>query len=204
MTSAEKKLQIVNMALLHLGQAKITQAQLTAASIPSAMAMDVMWDPCRDEVLGESDWPFATCTETLSVIDTITDAEFEYVYTYPTSAVSSVWAVFDEGTADKKNEQEFIVKYVPASSNKFIFSHLEDAIAEYTYQVTDALMWSNKFNTTFSYKLAAETCVSITGDAQKAMNLMNIYNGLLGEAKRVSSSEKYKKPTQTSKYLEAR
>lgn len=204
MTSAEKKLQIINMALLHIGQAKITQAQLTAASIPSAMAADTMWDPCRDEVLGESDWPFATCTETLSAISTITDAEYEYVYTYPTSAVSSVWSVFDEGTADKKEEQEFIVKYVPAQSNKFIFSHLQDAIAEYTYQVTDALMWSPKFCTAFSYKLASEICVPITGDVQKAFNLANIYNSFLGEAKRVISSEKVKKPTHTSKYLEAR
>lgn len=204
MTSAEKKLQIANMALLHLGQTKITQAQLTAASIPSASAIDLFWDPCRDEVLGESDWPFATCTETLSAISTITDAEYEYVYTYPTSAVSSVWAVFDEGSADKKEEQEFIVKYVPASSNKFIFSHLSDAIAEYTYQVTDALLWSHKFNIAFSYRLAAEVCVPITGDVQKGLQLMQVYNAMLGEAKRIGSSEKVKKPTQTSKYLESR
>lgn len=206
MTSAEKKLQIINMALSHLGQTKITQAQLDAVVIPSAVSMDLFYEPCRDEVLGESPWPFATVTETLSAVSssTLTDCEYSYIYTYPTSTVSAIWYVFNEATFSDKEGQEFVVKYVPSLGERFIFSNLDEAIAEYSYKVTNPLLWSFKFIMAFSYRLAAETCVSITGDTGKAIELMNVYNAALGEAKRVAATERVKKPKVSSKYIESR
>lgn len=204
MTSAQQKLAIINMALGHFGQAQITQTQLDNSSKPGAVQANLFWDQCVDEILGEFNWPFATVTETLSAIDT-DGGEWDYVYTYPTAAVSSLFAVYDLGTDDdKKYEQEFQVRYIPSLSNRFVHSDLQNAIAEFTYQVTDPLLWSPKFKTAMSYLLAARMVVGVNGDIKKAEELAHIYNGLIGEAKRLGSSENKNKPKVTSKYENAR
>lgn len=204
MTSAEKKLQIINMGLMHFAQSPITQVEFAALSNPAAIAADAFWDPCRDEVLGESNWPFANCTQTLSAIDTATDCEWSFIYSYPTLAVSTIWNVFDEGSTTTKGEQDFEVKYIPALLGKYIFSNLEDAIAEYTCQVTDPLLWDNKFCMAMSYNLGSKMVMPVTGDVNKALSLAAIASALTGEAKRIGSSEKTKKSTPSSSYINAR
>jgi hypothetical protein len=197
------QLEVTNLALKHLGQNSITQAQLTANTDPRAVNANVFWEPCRDEVLGEARWSFATSTLALSSIDT-TDLEWEYVYTYPTMCVGTVWNVYDEGTITNKEEQQFEVKYLPSQSNKCIYTNLADAYAEFTYKVTDPEIWSDKFAMAFSYRLASSMAVPLTGDADKGLKLMEIYNAILGEAKRLGSSEKRTKPNQDSNYVNAR
>lgn len=198
------QLQIINLALSHLGQNPITQTELTADTSPSAIAANDYWEPCQDEVLGEAAWSFATVTQSLSAIETLEDVEWSYMYDYPTLAVSSIWNVFNEGTPTTKGKQEFEVKYVPSESNKVIFSNLEDAIAEYTYQVTDPLIWSHKFCMAMSYLLAARMAVPLAADTDKALKILGIYAPILDEAKRLDASSKIKKPPQSSSYVNAR
>lgn len=197
------QLQIINLALAHLGQKSITQAELNAGSITEAKAANIYWEPCRDEVLGESRWSFATSTLTLSAIDT-TDSVWEYVYTYPTLSVGSIWCVYNDETVEEREEQEFEVKYYSTGSVRAIYSNLEDAYAEFTYKVTDPEVWSNKFVMAFSHRLAASMAKYITGDANLGLEHMNIYNGLISEAKRLGHSEKIKVPNQSSKYVDSR
>lgn len=197
------QLQVINLALAHMGNKAITQAQLTAGVVPEAVAANTFWEPCRDEVLGESRWSFATATMALSAIDT-TDPLWDYIYSYPTTSVGSIWAVYDDYTVKEKEEQEFEVKYYTTTGVRAIYTNLDDAYAEYTYKVTDPAVWSDKFAMAFSYRLASSMSMYLTGDAQKGMQLMEIYNGILGEAKRIGNSEKVKVPPQTSKYQDAR
>lgn len=198
------QLQISNLALAHLGMNAITQAQLTASVIPAAVAINSFWEFARDEVLGEISWSFANTTLAMVAIDDITDIEWEFCYEYPTLAVGSIWNVFDEGSVSTKEEQEFEVKYVPSELNKCVFTNLEAAYAEYTYKVTDPDIWSDKFNMAFSYRLAASMAMLLTGDADKGLKLMGIYNILLAEAKRIGNSEKVKAPPESQKYLNSR
>ena len=197
------QLQIVNLALHHLGMNSITSAQLTADAIPSAKEANVFWEPCRDEVLGEVPWSFNTATLALSALN-IDDLEWEYVYSYPTLSVGSVWAVYDESTATTKYDQNFEVKYTPSQSNKCIYTNLQYAYAEYSYKVTDPSIWSDKFNMAFSYRLAAEMAIPLIGDSNKSEQMLNIYGAIIGEAKRIGNSEKVEKPTQTSNYQNGR
>lgn len=198
------QLQIVNLALAHLGQLAITQSELDNNSNPTAIAANAFWVPCRDEVLGESDWPFATVTQSLSALDNLSDSEWDFIYSYPTLTVSSIWNVFNDATIDDKAKQEFTVKFVIATGSLAIYSNLDDAIAEYTYKVTDPSIWSNKFVMAFSYRLAASMAIPVAGDAAKGLELRDIYNAILSEAKRLESSEKIKVPPQGSKYIDAR
>lgn len=198
------QLEIINLALSHIGQNPITQTQLDNNSHPSAIAANTYWVPCRDEVLGESNWSFANTTLALSAVSAVTDVVWDYCFTYPTLAVGSVWNVFDEGTIDTKEDQKFEVKYVPSQSNKCIFSNLEHAYAEYTYKVTDPEIWSQKFAMAFSYRLASSIAVPIGAGVEMANNMAVIYNGIIQEAKRLGASEKVKKPNQDSGYINSR
>lgn len=199
------QLQIINLSLVNLGQNVITQAQLTADAHPSAVAANLWYEPCRDEVLGANNWSFATVTQTLSALD-IDDYKWDYVYSSPavTLAVSTIWNVFNESTADIKDAQEFERRYIPTLGVTAIFSDLEDACAEFTYKVTDTTLWTTEFIMAFSYRLASAMAKSITGAGENGIAAGQIYNSLISEAKRLSFSEKPKKDGEDCSYINAR
>ena len=198
------QLQIINLALVHQGSATLTQSALDNLSDPASLAANVLWEPCRDEVLGSARWSFATVTQTLSVIDNIIDAEYDYVYTHPTLSVGAIWCVFNEGSVDTKEDNEFELRYAPTLTLSVIYTNEADAIAEYTYKVTSPAVWSDSFNMAFSYLLASRMCAATTGDVDKSLKLGQIYSSLISDSKRIGASEKRKKPKETSNYLNAR
>lgn len=198
-------LQIINLSLVNLGQNVITQALLTANVHPSAIAANLWYEPCRDEVLGANNWSFATVTQTLTAL-AITDSQWDFVYAYPTVSLcaSSMWKVFNDATIDTSDQQEFTVKYVPTLGVTAIFSDLATAYAEYTYKVTDTTLWTNEFIMAFSYRLSAAMAKSITGASDNGVLASQTYNNLISEAKRLSFSEKKKKPDEDCKYINVR
>jgi len=196
---AASKIEICNLALSHLGMQGITSI---TESNPSAIACNNFFDKCRDDVFSEYRWPFATVREAL-VLASDEVLGWTYIYVYPTKA-STVWYVFDEGTVDTRHEQEFEVMYIPASDRRVICSEAQYAYAEYTYQVADTTIYSPKFVIALSYRLAASMAHTLTGDASIGLKLMDVYNAILSEAKRIGYSERIKKPSQTSSYQNAR
>lgn len=199
------QLQVINLSLVNLGQNVITQAQLTANALPSAVAANLWWEPCRDEVLGANNWSFATVTLSLTALD-INDVKWDYCYAYPTVSLcaSSMWNVYNDATSTTKDQQEFTVRYIPTLGVTAIFSDLDSAIAEYTYKVTDTTLWTNEFIMAFSYRLSAAMAMSLTGAKDKGIEAMQLFNGLISEAKRLSFSEKPKKNDEDCGYINAR
>jgi glycyl-tRNA synthetase alpha subunit len=198
-------LQIINLSLSTLGQATISQAQLTADAHPSAVAANDWYEPCRDEVLGANNWSFATVTQALTALD-VDDIKWEYCYSYPdvTLAVSTMWHVYNEATANTKDQQEFTVKYIPTLAVTAIYTDLEDAYAEYTYKVTDTTLWTTQFVMALVYRLASAMAVTLTGAKDKGIEAGQLYNVMISDAKRLSFSEKPKKEEMECKYIEAR
>lgn len=193
------KIEIVNMALTHLGMKGITA--LTETN-PSAVAANNYYDPCRDDVLAESAWPFALTQEAL-VATTDTVLGWSYVYAYPPKAMG-LWWVFDEGTVGQKNEQEFETKYIISGNKRVVCSNLSPAYAEYTYKVEDTTLYHPKFVIALSYRLAAAMAHTLTGGPDLGIKMTELYNMILSEAKRLSNYEKMKKPTQTSSSVNSR
>jgi len=194
------KIQIVNMSLSHLGMNKITSL---SQDDPNAIAADTFWEDALNDVYSEHRWPFANVQERLAEL-TDEIIGWSYVYAYPNKA-SMVFYVYDEGTADQKKEaNEFEVVYIPSSNKRVICTNIADAYAEYTYKVTDTTLWNAKFTMAFSYKLAAMMAHTLTGDADKGISLLNIYNAVITDAKRLSHQEKIKKPFRQSSAYDAR
>lgn len=202
---------ICNLALTHLGMKTITD--LTAgvtANNPSALALNVQWGPSRNDVFREFRWPFATVHELIynrTDVSVSTEyPEWEFATTYPAAAVT-VWNVFDEFTADNKEQNQFEILYDVSLDERIVLCNLDtqnSAYVEYTYNVTDTLLWDTKFIMAFSYRLAAAICMTLTGDEKKSLQLMQIYNAFIHETKRIAHGEKKKKPTQANPIVESR
>ena len=201
---------ICNLALSHLGMKPITDltADVTANN-PSALALNRHWGPSRNDVFREFKWPFANVQAKIyHRVDITSDdyPEWQFFTTYPSSAVT-VWNVFDETTVDKKRENLFEVVYNPILNERIICCNLDTlnaAYCEQTYNVTDTLLWDTKFIMAFSYRLAADCAMELSGDDKKALSLAQIYYSIIHEAKRIAHSEKKSKPTESNPIVDSR
>ena len=176
---------------------------------PSALAINKQWGPCRNEVLSDFKYPFATVIDVMTLNTSVDEddyPEWESFYTYPSSACK-IWYVFDESTVATKHEQQFEVVYNPTLEEKIICCNcdtLNSAYVEYSYNVTDTTKWEPKFVMAFSFRLASAICVELTGDSDKATNLMQVYMAYIHDAKRIAHFEKKSKPTQSNPIVDAR
>lgn len=197
------KLEIFNMALAHLGMKSVAS---TTGTDPSTVAANAFYQPSLDDLFREARLPFCTLLAELTT-STATVVGYDYVYEYPTNA-ATVWSVFDEGTVDRREQQEFEVMLAlvgtASTETKVVCSNLADAYGEYTYKVTDTSLFDPKFTLAFSYRLASNMAHTLIGDVEKGLKLLEISNAILSEAKRINSVEKIKKPIQESGYVNSR
>lgn len=204
MASDTTLLVIYNLALSHIGQKPV--ANTTDTTQPEIRACDTHFANARDSVLAEMSFPFNNAAIELVCNTNINDTSipgWSYYYTYPAS-VLSVWDVYASANASTAHEYDYEVRYLPATGEKVICSDEEDAYANCSYLVTDYTLWDDRFIQVVSFKLAAMIAVPITGDAELAQNMMNIYNVMSSESKRKSAREKRKKHNTTSSYKTAR
>ena len=201
---------ICTMALSHIGMKGFTDYDAeVAANNPSALAIGKHWASCRNEVLGDSKFPFSTVIGTLdymTLVDSDDYPEWESFWTYP-SSVLKVWNVFDESTVKTKDESQFEIVYNPTLDEKVICCNLDTnntAYAEESYSITDPLSWDTRFVMAFSYRLAAAICKELTGSDEMSIKMLQIYGNYISETKRQASIEKKSKPTQSNPTVEAR
>lgn len=188
------------MALTHLAMNPIVSVN---DNNPAASCADIFWQNALDDTFSEHRWPFANTQEQLAELDK-TIIGWDYVYAYPTKA-ACVFYVYDEGSWQKKEANEFEEFYLPAPDNKrVIATNIEQAYAEYTYKVTDTTLWNAKFVLSFSYKLAALMAHSLTGDKTMAAGINPLFKSSIDDAKRLTSQEKIKKPYRQSSAYDAR
>jgi hypothetical protein len=187
------QVEIINLALGHLGVAPITS--IAEASSQAQVAMRA-WDPCREESLRGHDWSFGTVVTLLTLSSTYATlttsglyaGDYVYAYEYPTMCLA-MWHVYHESLADKSVGQDFRELYDPTNGKKVIVSNVADALGEYTYDVTNPEFYDSNFVMVLSYRLAAEIALPLTGDKEMAKTMMNIFSQLMSDAERMSSYE---------------
>ncbi|NJO00393.1 MAG: hypothetical protein HC880_00755 [Bacteroidia bacterium] len=190
--------EICNLALSHLGTNQITDIDGTD---PESVACATMFDPARDEVLSDFQWTFCNTQLVLTEIDE-TRLGWDFIYSYPQQAVR-VWNIYNEATFKDKTNQDFEL-YFDAAGVKRIASNLDSAYADYSYRVTDTTLWEQKFINALSYKLASMISHTLIGDPSIALKMAQIYEGLIGQAKRLDFQQKIRKPNQESGYINSR
>ena len=129
------------------------------------------------------------------------------LYHYPEDCLSArvVYSATSGGPSPvlaEENERNFTVE-LAQDGTKLIVTGVLDAILLYTSYAHDPTVWDALFYDALAWQLAAELCVSLGNDMQKAQNLEN--KGMLAwdKAKSVDSREN-NHPSFTSSYIKSR
>lgn len=184
---------ILNMGLHHLGMEPIVDI---SDLNPSAKALNDFWVPARDDTFGEHKWGFADAQVSLQLVSA-TVIGWDYVYGYPNN-FARVWNVYGEGAVAHKEECEFEKRYLITEDRSVLCSNEPLAMADGTYIVQNVSVWDPKFCMAMSLKMASLVCVDLLGDMDKSLLLLQLFNGVVAEAKRIGDSEQKKKPNQNS------
>jgi len=196
------KINICNLALTHIGVKNISA--LTDQQ-EAARKLTLIYDLEKDEVLRAHNWNFATKAEALALLTAVTHPGFEYVYAYPAKCLFVRKLMDEDGNDRGCAGQAYPFKEIIAAGNlKGIAANLEDAYAEYTYQVDDTTFFDPIFVKAFSHKLAATLAIPLTGKADLEATQVRLYMGALEEAKRVNRTEVNFPGEQVSDYVRGR
>lgn len=200
------KVQIWNLALGHLGQAPVSS---DSEQTVQALALSRIWDIARQDAFSAHPWSFAIVVASLTELANFTPPDnWLYGYQYPTLA-RRVWKVYNpEGMGAYlapvnnppiyplpdlkkylKTGDEFRVLYDPTLNTRAIVTNVEDALCEYTHDISDTTIYEPMFVQYLGYLLASMVAMSLTGDPNMAINMGKLAGNQLAEAKRLSKAE---------------
>lgn len=194
--------QIYNLALSHLGQTKRI-ASFTEKSEEARLAT-LVYENCRDTMLEEFNWPFATKIEALGLISEEPNDEWAFSYRYPSDCLKFRRILSGTRNDARDSRVEYRVAY--SSSGRVIFTDLDEAQGEWTIKVTDSELFPPTFALALSYKIAHQIAPSVTaGDPFKLGDkAFQLYQLNVGKAANNSFNEEQPEQHPESEFIRAR
>lgn len=175
-------IEICNLSLSRIGQGSINS--LTEAS-PQAQICNLLYANCRDALLREFPWNFATKNMLLAEV-TQTVPGWTYVYQYPPQALW-VRKVFSAGSADTEIPSEYEV--VSTGTEKFICCDVYEAYAKCTIKLHDPALFDPLFVEALTYKLASELTMPLTNSSGKTQEVLAKYQLAMANARLAGAVE---------------
>lgn len=143
--------QIANLALSHLGVAK-TIGNLDTESSSEASVCRTFYENTRDLVLRDFEWPFATRTVSLGLVEEDPTSEWAYSYRYPSGIVK--FRKILSGTRNETNDTRVPYRVASDDTGLLIYTDKSSAEGEYTKLVTDVSLYPPDFVMALSLRLA--------------------------------------------------
>lgn len=199
------KTQICNMALYHLGTSKeIANVDSPSETSEEARTMRVFWDTAKEKILGEFPWPFATKVAALGQVEEDPTDEWGYSYSYPSDAL----AIRKIQSGLRMDNRQSVIPYQIAQDSgvKLIYTDLDEAIAEYTVNLTGTDLFTAEFCIALSYLLAHYAAPKLSkGDPKKMKNdMLVLYRLAVSEAKSKSLNEEQRDPYPDAEMIRGR
>ena len=160
------KLEICNLALLHLGHTK-TIASIDERS-EEANVLRRFFQITLDTALRDFQWGFATKYFALNLVEENPNDEWLYSYRYPVDCSQARRIV--SGNRNESPQDRIVFKIGKDDAGLLIYTDQQEAILEYTIKLSDneIEILPSDFVTAFSYKLAYFCAPSLTkGDPFK-------------------------------------
>lgn len=174
---------IGNLALSNVGS-KSSIEDMNGAST-EAKRIKQWYNPSRQQVLEAYDWSFARKREAMSLDGDDPPDQWTYRYQYPADciAIRRIW--------NPAGEKAPPVPFALETSNgrKTVLTDMEDAVAIYTYDVTDSGLFSMHFSMTLSYLIGAYIAMSLTGKRTIKQDCLEIYNKMIMAAPAQNANE---------------
>jgi hypothetical protein len=173
--------EICNLALSHIGISKQI-ADLDSEKSNEGRACRLFFETSRDAVLRDFAWPFATKIETLGLVESAPNDEWDYSYRKPSDCLAERRIL----SGNRQDTQESKVAYRTAQDDTglLIYTDKEDAELEYTVRETRVNLWPQDFCLAVSFRLAAYIAPVLTGGDPFKLGDRSIqfYNFELGKA----------------------
>lgn len=191
--------EICNMALSYLGNGRINSIDDAAED---ARKCKIHYDHDRRRMLMAYPWGFAKRMEKLALF-TDKVPGWDFAYSYPTECVNVTY-VYDEDGARRKEEAREDFEIVTLDGRKTIATDVRDAWVEYTADVRDANMFSEEFTEGLTHLLASSIAMGITGNANIAMQHMQLAQQSIVSAGYYNAIEKERRMRYPNKYANER
>lgn len=182
------KAEICNLALSHLGVGNEI-LQFDTELSEEARACRRFFDLCRDTVLKDFAWPFATMNYTLVELEEDPTTEWDYSYRYPTDCL--VLRKILSAIRTDYRESRVPYRIAQDAQGRVIYTDCEDAVCEYTSEMTDSTKFPPDFVMALSYKLAGYIAPRLTGGDpyELQQRMLSLYTLELTQAKRMAFNE---------------
>jgi hypothetical protein len=180
--------QICNLALAKIGEEQITS--LTDNS-KAARRCNLVYEPMRDVVIRSHLWNFAVKRVALAASVDTPAYEYTTKFALPTDFLRLV----DTNMLDSA---EFKVE------GRFILAHASTLSIRYIAQITDPNEFDWLFIEALAARMAAELAISLTDNRQLSVDLFNLYQGKIAEARSIDAQEGTPDNVTADTWLEAR
>lgn len=151
---------IANLALGNLGISRQIGNLGTERSL-EANVMRQWFEICRDNVLGDFKWQFAAAFVAPGLVAQNPTTEWAYAYRYPPNCLVVRRILSGLRTDVRASRVPF--RIVADSAGQLIYTDMQNAMIEYTFQQTDPSKFSADFNKAFSLNLGAYAAPQLTG-----------------------------------------
>jgi hypothetical protein len=155
---AVSEAQLCSVALLRVGQRQ-TIADLDEES-EEAIACKALYGHCRDAVLEEFAWPFASAEATLA-LTTVTRTFWNFVYALPVDCLAPRYIDIGRGMAPEVEPPFEVVREASVPSRKVLLTDEEDAVLVYTAKVEEVGVFSPLFSDALVWRLASELALAL-------------------------------------------
>lgn len=173
------KVEICNLALGRIAAATIQS--LTEKS-KEARTCNLYYDSVRKTVLRQHSWNFATETVTLALLSA-TDLEWDYVYQLPVDCIKVIEIIPING-----------IKVPYKVRGKTLLTDQAEAVLKYVKDIDDPTYFDDQFVTAFSYRLAADLAMPLTGKQGYQNQMYQLYVSELNSARAIDASESQEEP----------
>lgn len=194
--------EICNRALSNIGNSRSINSLEEASK--EAGECSLHYEACRDSVLADFDWNFAT--KRLALADTNTPPpDWAYAYRYPTDCVR-ITAIMLPGIRNPTAEQRvpYEVGVDAAGTGKLIYTDQNEAWLKYVMRVTDVNMFDAIFIEALAWRIAAAINMALTGNADLGTFALNMYNRVILSAGSHSMNESQEPVQPESDFTNAR
>lgn len=190
-------IDICNLALTRLGHAPI-QAFPPAENSEEARKCYLLYDRIRRTSLRAHPWNFATTTVALAQLagDEIL-YDFDYVYQLPADCLRVLLVV--DPADPTSDEIPFEVR-----AGGVLLTDQPDARLRYIKDVSDSSFFDEQFVEAFSYRLAADLAMPITGKAEYVNAMNSLFNTTIRAAMATDAKERRREPRIGKSFIDAR
>ncbi len=194
--------EICNRALSNIGNSRSINSLNEASK--EAGECSLHFDACRDSVLADFDWNFAT--KRVALADTgAPPPDWQYAYRYPADCVR-ITEIMVPGVRNPTAAQRisYEVGADASGTGKLIYTDQEDAWLKYVGRVTDVNMYDAIFAEALAWRLAAAINMALTGNADLGNNALNMYGRVILSAGSHSLNESQEPVMPESEFTSAR